>query len=66
MQGLCKEISTMEKLLTIREAAKILNIHPNTLRNWEEKGLIKPYRLGVRRDRRYTYSEVVKMISKAK
>lgn len=30
--------------LTISETAKILNIHPNTLRNWEKKNLLTPFR----------------------
>lgn len=41
------------ELLTIKEAAKLINVHPNTLRNWEKDGKIKAVRLGSRRDRRY-------------
>jgi len=51
------------KTYTIKEAAKILNVHEDTLRNWEEQGLIKPLRVGKRQDRKYTdeiMSEVVK------
>ncbi|MDN5347175.1 MAG: hypothetical protein PWP65_739 [Clostridia bacterium] len=30
------------ELLTISKAAKKLGVHPNSLRNWEKRGLIKP------------------------
>ncbi|TDA68033.1 MAG: IS607 family transposase [Clostridia bacterium] len=33
------------ELLTISKAAKRLGVHPNSLRNWEKQGLIKPVRL---------------------
>lgn len=51
------------KSYTIKQAAKILNVNEDTLRNWEEKGHITPLRVGPRRDRKYTdemISEVVK------
>ena len=41
------------QLLTIKEAAKLINVHPNTLRNWEREGKIEAVRIGTRRDRRY-------------
>lgn len=51
------------KTYNIKQAAKILNVNEDTLRNWEEKGLIKPLRIGLRKDRKYTddiLSETVK------
>jgi len=42
------------KTNTIKQAAKILNVHEDTLRNWESQGLIKPLRIGKRQDRKYT------------
>ncbi len=41
------------ELLTIKEAAQMINVHPNTLRNWEKEGKIQAIRIGSRRDRRY-------------
>jgi DNA binding domain, excisionase family len=43
----------MTSLLQVREAARGLGVHENTLRRWEERGLIRAVRLptGVRRFR---------------
>ena len=30
--------------LTIKNAAKLLHVTPLTLRNWDKKGILKPYR----------------------
>lgn len=49
-------------LLSLKQACVILSCHPNTLRNWEEKGLIKAVRFGVRRDRRYRKAEVLRLV----
>jgi excisionase family DNA binding protein len=40
-------------LMTVRDSARRLGVHENTLRRWEEKGLIQAVRLpsGVRRFR---------------
>lgn len=46
------------KLLTTRQAAEILNVHENTIRRWSEKGIINPYRIGPRADRRFAESEI--------
>jgi excisionase family DNA binding protein len=46
-------IQDIQELLTIKEAAKLINVHPNTLRNWEKEGKIQAVRIGTRRDRRY-------------
>jgi len=42
------------------KAAKTLNVHPNTLRAWESKGLIKSYRIGEKGQRKYDVTEFLK------
>lgn len=51
----------MTNLLTIKQAAEYLAVHPNTLRNWEKDGRIQPVRLGTRRDRRYQQEDLEKL-----
>lgn len=44
----------LPELLTIKQAAAALSVHPNTLRNWERDGRIDSVRIGTRRDRRFS------------
>jgi len=52
------------KLLKISEAAELLNVHPNTLRKWDKKGILKAVRFGERKDRRYKKEDILKLIQK--
>lgn len=52
-----------QKLLKLSEASHLLNVHPNTLRIWDRKGIIKAVRFGLRGDRRYKKEEVLKLIN---
>ncbi|HEX5429876.1 MAG TPA: MerR family DNA-binding transcriptional regulator [Patescibacteria group bacterium] len=52
----------LPELLTIKEVTHLLNVHPNTLRNWEKEGLIDAVRIGPRRDRRYDKRLIRKMM----
>ena len=45
-------------MLTTTEVADFLDVHPNTVRQWANKGFIHAYRLGPRRDRRFKREEV--------
>lgn len=49
----------VDELISIREAAKVLGVHPSTLRNWDRAGRLKALRVGSRRDRRFKKSEVL-------
>lgn len=53
--------SELEELLTINQAAKILNVKPQTLRHWDKQGILKAVRVGARRgvgDRRYRKKDI--------
>jgi excisionase family DNA binding protein len=50
-------------VLTLKEASKRLGIHPNTLRNWEQRGLIRMIRLPGSRYRRVPLSEVQRLMA---
>ena len=57
----------LPELLTIRQVAKILNVHPTTLRRWDKKGKLKAIRVGTRRgvgERRYHREDIIKLITK--
>jgi excisionase family DNA binding protein len=43
----------MAQLMQVRQAARALGVHENTIRRWEERGLLRAVRLpsGVRRFR---------------
>lgn len=53
----------MPELLTLTQVCKILNIHPNTLRNWDANGQLKAVRVGVKRIRRYKREDILKLIN---
>jgi len=40
-------------LLTCSQAARLLNVHVNTLRRWSNEGTVRTYRVGNRQDRRF-------------
>ncbi len=54
----------MEELLTLKEAAHVLKVHPNTLRVWDKKGLLVAVRIGEKRARRYHKADIEKFIKK--
>lgn len=51
------------ELLTIREASKVLKCHPNTLRQWDKKGILVAVRFGERKDRRYRKEDILKLLN---
>jgi len=53
----------MEELLTLNEAAQILKVHPNTLRLWDKKGVLKAIRIGIKKVRRYKKEDIEKFIN---
>lgn len=50
-------------LMTIREAATLLNVHISTLRRWEKAGLITAVRLGPGTHRRYRRQQILGLVS---
>ena len=50
------------QLLTLKEACDILKVHPNTLRQWDKKGILEAVRFGARRDRRYRKEDIMKLL----
>lgn len=50
-----RQISTM---LTVSEVARIFQVHASTIRRWNEKGIIKSYRIGPRSTPRFRREDV--------
>ncbi len=46
------------KYITIKNAAKLLHVTPLTLRNWDRKGVLKPYRNPANNYRMYRLDQI--------
>lgn len=46
------------RMLTVSQAARRVNTHPNSVRAWSNAGLLQGYRVGVRGDRRFNADDV--------
>ena len=51
-------------MLTTRQVADLLNVHINTVRRWNNMGILKAYRIGSRRDRRFRQLDIASFLSK--
>lgn len=59
----------LEELISIQEAARILNVNVQTLRRWDRMGVLKAVRVGTRKgvgDRRYRKSDIEAYLSRNK
>jgi len=59
---MAKPKDELPKLLTIRQAAEILNVHIETLRRWDKSGKLKAIRVNDRGDRRYKPEDLKKLM----
>lgn len=50
------------KLISLREAARLLNVNPQTLRRWDEAEKLVAVRVGSRNDRKYKLSDIVAIL----
>ena len=57
-----KKNTTLPKLLTIRQAAEVLNVHVETLRRWDKSGKLRAIRINKRGDRRYKPEDLEKLM----
>ena len=58
------KLENLPDILTLKQASDILNVHPNTLRNWDNLGILKAVRYGKRGDRRYPKEDILKILNK--
>lgn len=55
-----------EKLLTVKEVAKILGVSPLTVRNWDKKGKLKAIRHPINNYRLYRLEDIEKLLAEIK
>ncbi|MFC1866173.1 helix-turn-helix domain-containing protein [Chloroflexota bacterium] len=49
-------------MLTVGQVARLLHMHPNTVRRWSNKGVLKSYRICKRGDRRFIKEDVSQLL----
>ncbi len=49
-------------LITAGDVARMLNVHVNTVRRWDNIGILDSIRIGPRRDRRFDRDEVTRFL----
>ena len=52
------------QMLTIREVARLLHVHSNTVRRWADRGIIRAYRISTRGDRRFKREDLARYLTK--
>jgi len=57
-----KHTAEMNGMLTVREVARMLNVHHNTVRRWSKLGVLRCFRVGLRGDRRFLKEDVNKFL----
>ena len=50
------------KTLTVSQASRVLNAHPNSVRHWADIGLLPVIRVGRRSDRRFVPGDLAKFL----
>jgi len=53
----------IKPMLTVKDVARLLNIHVNTARRWSDKGIIKSYRITRRGDRRFRQEDIARFLA---
>ena len=52
-------------MLTTSEVAQFLGVHPNTVRRWNAKGILKSCRISLRGDRRFRREDIDSFLEEA-
>ncbi len=56
------KVDELPDLLTLEQVSELLQVHPNTLRNWDKDGTLKAIRIGARKLYRYKKEDVIKFL----
>ena len=50
-------------MLTVKDVAKLLNVHVNTVRRWSNSSIIQSYRITRRGDRRFRREDIANFLA---
>ncbi len=64
IKGKPKYAPQRKLVFTVGDVCQFLGVHHNTARRWSEKGILKSYRVGPRRDRRFRLEDVEDFLNK--
>jgi len=53
----------MGPMLAVREVARLLHIHSNTVRRWSDRGIIRAYHITPRGDRRFRREDIARFLA---
>src|SRR5262245_42824596 len=55
----------IDATLSVTKAARLLGVHPNTVRSWSDAGRLRYYRINPRGDRRYRLGDLQRFLAAA-
>ena len=55
----------IKPMLTVKDVARLLHIHTNTVRRWSDQNIIKAYRITRRGDRRFRREDIAHYLSES-
>src|SRR5262245_40066818 len=55
----------VDATLSVTKAARLLGVHPNTVRAWSDAGRLRYYRINPRGDRRYRLGDLQRFMAAA-
>jgi len=53
----------IKPMLTVKDVARLLNIHVNTARRWSDQGILKSFRITRRGDRRFRQEDIARFLA---
>ncbi|MDO8484116.1 MAG: GAF domain-containing protein, partial [Candidatus Limnocylindrales bacterium] len=56
----------VDATLSVTKAARLLGVHPNTIRTWSDAGRLRYFRINARGDRRYRLGDLQRFLAAAK
>ena len=61
----CDAARPIDAPLSVTKAARLLGVHPNTVRAWSDAGRLRFYRINPRGDRRYRLGDLQRFLAAA-